>query len=472
MHYLKTLLCLLLPLGAFAQSAEENQRRVENGLLPWVQFKDQPPMRFTIEERLKSLEIPGVTVAVIRDYKIEWAKGYGWADKEEKRPVTTETLFQAASISKSLNGVAILRLVQDGKLRLDEDINTYLKTWHPDSSKGTITLAHLLSHTAGLTIHGFPGYETTDMLPTTEQILMGQKPANTKEVKPFAAPGEKMQYSGGGTTVSQLILTTITGEPYEQYLQREVLNPMGMTQSFYNQPPPAGKAALLATAYENDGSRVKGSYHVYPEQGAAGLWTNPTDLAKYIIETQLSKEGKSAKVLSPEMTRKRLTPYLDKSSALGVFINADGRWFSHNGGNWGFACTYSGSMEGGNGFVVMTNVSNHLIIDEIVRAISTVYGWKDFQSVEKFPLLSSIPDSLIRRYTGTYVRQSPKTTIAIRPSGKGLTAVVQNGQPYNMHFTQADKFVITEQPAMWTFAGDTLKMFNGQRQALFLREKP
>ncbi len=154
-------------------------------------------MRFNIEERLKALDIPGITVAVIRNYKVEWAKGYGWADKEAKRPVTNETLFQAASISKSLNGIAIMKLVQDGKLKLDEDINTYLKTWRPDSSKGSITLAHLLSHTAGLTIHGFPGYETTDKLPTTEEILTGQKPANTNKVKPFAAPGEKMQYSGG-----------------------------------------------------------------------------------------------------------------------------------------------------------------------------------------------------------------------------------------------------------------------------------
>ncbi len=122
---------------------------------------------------------------------------------------------------------------------------------------------------------------------------------------------------------------------------------MGMTQSFYNQPPPKEKALLLATAYENDGTPVKGKYHVYPEQAAAGLWTNPTDLAKYIIETQLSKEGKSAKVLSQEMTLKRLSPYLNKESALGVFINHEGRWFSHNGGNWGFACTYSGSTEEG-----------------------------------------------------------------------------------------------------------------------------
>ncbi|MGE7774109.1 serine hydrolase domain-containing protein [Chitinophaga sp. NPDC101104] len=471
MQFLKTLLCLL-PLGAFAQSAQENQRRVENSLSPWVTFEGQQPLRFNIEDRLKALEIPGVSVAVIRNYKVEWAKGYGYADKEEKRPVTTETLFQAASISKSLNGVAILKLVQDGKLKLDEDINTYLKTWHPDPNKGTITLAHLLSHTAGLTIHGFPGYETTDKLPTPEQVLLGKKPANTSEVKPFAAPGEKMQYSGGGTVVTQLILQTVTGEPYERYLQREVLNPMGMTQSFFNQPPPADKAALLATAYERDGKPVKGKYHVYPEQGAAGLWTNPTDLAKYIIETQLSKEGKSAKVLSQTMTQKRLTPYLDKSSGLGIFLKFNDRWFNHNGGNWGFASMYYGTMEGGNGFVIMTNCNNYLIMDEIAKAVAEVYGWKDFQIAENYPLLQSIPDSLMAKYTGQFRSESGNTNIVISRTGNALSAAFNNGPACKMYFTKPETFVITEDAATYTFSGDTLKLWTGRPPAVnFLRKK-
>lgn len=468
MKAIRTLLCLLLPLSAFAQSAADNMRRVENGLMPWVQFQDQQPMRFSVEDRLKALEIPGVTVGVIRNYKLEWAKGYGYADKEEKRPVTTETLFQAASISKSLNAMAILKLVQDGKLKLDEDINTYLKTWHPELNKGTITLAHLLSHTAGLTIHGFPGYETTDNLPTTEQILRGAKPANTSEVRPFGAPGEKFQYSGGGTTVSQLILTTITGEPYEKYLQAAVLNPMGMTQSFFSQPPPKDKANLLATAYVGEGKPAKGKYHVYPEQGAAGLWTNPTDLAKYIIETQLAKEGKSSKVLSQSMTKTRLTPYLNPNSALGVFMARDGLWFNHNGGNYGFACVYYGSMEGGNGFVIMTNCNNYMIIDEIARAIGNVYQWKDFQDEEKLPLLPVLPDSLSRKYTGSYVEKTTK--VKINTSEGGLHASFNDGQPCKMYFTHPDRFVITETPAFFTFKGDTLLFKSGPRERKFLRE--
>lgn len=468
MQTFKTLLCLLLPVSAFAQSAADNQRRIENGLIPWLRFENQEPIRYSIEERLKAHDVPGVTIGVIRNYQLEWAQGYGYADKEEKRPVTTETLFQAASISKSLNGVAMLKLVQEGKLKLDEDINNYLTTWHPDSSKGTITLAHLLSHTAGLTIHGFPGYETTDKLPTTEQILKGEKPANTSKVKPFAAPGEKFQYSGGGTTVSQLILTTVTGEPYAPFIQREVLDPMGMTQSFFTQPPPPEKARLLATAYNMDGTPVKGKYHVYPEQGAAGLWTNPTDLAKYIIETQLSKEGKSAKVLSQATTQKRLTPFKSPFSALGVFLQRDGRWFNHNGGNEGFACVYYGSMKEGNGFVVMINCNNYMIIDEIARAISDVYQWKDFEDEKKFPLLPSIPDSLLQKYSGSYAEN--KTIVKISPSAGGLQATFNDGQPCKMYFTQPDRFVITETAAEFTFKGDTLLFKSGPRERKFLRK--
>ncbi|MGX5817785.1 serine hydrolase domain-containing protein [Chitinophaga lutea] len=466
------LCCLFLPLTGMAQTQQDTIRRVEHNLMPWVQFEGRAPMRFSIEERLKGLDIPGVTVGVIRNYRLAWAKGYGYADKEEKRPVTTETLFQAASISKSFNALAILKLAQDGKVKLDADINTYLKTWHPDSSKGTITLAHLLSHTAGLTIHGFPGYETTAQLPTTEQILMGQKPANTDKVKPFAAPGAKMQYSGGGSVVSQLILTTVTGERYEQFLQREVLNPMGMTHSFFNQPPPPEKAALLATGYENDGTPVKGKYHVYPEQGAAGLWTTPTDLAAYIIETQLAKEGKSNKVLNQQMTQKRLTPYLNESSAMGVFIKREGRWFNHNGSNWGFASVYYGTMEGGNGFVVMTNCNNYLIIDEIVRALADVYQWKDFQQTEILPLAASVPDSLSAQFTGTFVTPSRKTTMVISRNGDQFTATFNNGQPCKMYFTKPDSFVITEEPAMFTFKGDTVSMRTGGPQDMKFIRKP
>jgi CubicO group peptidase (beta-lactamase class C family) len=163
-------------------------------------------------------------------------------------------------------------------------------------------------------------------------------------------------------------------------MQDHVLRPMGMNNSSYRQPPPAQNQKILATAYYDDGKEVKGKYHVYPEQAAAGLWTNPTDLAKYVIEMQLSLQGQSNKVLTTEYTKLMLTPYIDKSAALGVFIDVHGgeKYFSHNGKDEGFVARYCGSFDGGNGVVVMTNTDDFPIVNEIVNSIARVYQWKDF----------------------------------------------------------------------------------------------
>ncbi|MEO8821741.1 MAG: serine hydrolase domain-containing protein, partial [Ginsengibacter sp.] len=295
----------------YSKEVETKISNVVNHLRGWVQIENEP-LKWTLADRMKYYHVNGVSIAVIKDYKIEWARGYGWADSAEQKPVLTATLFQAGSISKSLNAVGLLTLVQDEKLSLDSDINDYLKSWkfpYDSLSKGKkITLSNLLSHTAGLNVHGFLGYANGDSVPTLVQVLNGEKPANSKAVRSMFEPSLKYEYSGGGIEISQLILQDITGQPYDKYMWQNVLKPMGLIHSFYTQPPPADKLGLLATGYYNDGKEVKGEYHIYPEQAAAGLWTNPTDLAHYVIETQLSLEGKSNKVLSQKMTKRMLTP--------------------------------------------------------------------------------------------------------------------------------------------------------------------
>ena len=365
---------LILSSNAFSQNINEKIKSFENNLNVWDKTKHK---KSTLKERMDFYEVNAISIAVVKDYKIEWVKAYGFADVFEKRPTTTETLFQAASISKSFNSLGILKLVEAQKLNLDQDINTFLKTWkfpYDSISKGKkINIARLLNHMAGLSVGGFGGYEKGQALPSITQILDGVKPANSNAVRSIFEPGLKFQYSGGGTTVSQLILEDTTGEKYADYMLKNVLSPLGMTQSSFNQPPSLSKKNLLATGY-NGKIEVVGKYHVYPEKAAAGLWTNPTDLAKYIIETQLSLQGKSNKVLSKEMSIKRL------ENNLGVFVqNYSGtKYFGHSGGNEGFVCHYIGSLEDGNGIAVMTNGRNMQLINEVVSSIANLNHWKNY----------------------------------------------------------------------------------------------
>lgn len=430
---------------AYSKEVEEKIKQFESNLGLWVQIGNQ---QFTLADRMKSNHIHGVSVALIKDYKIEWAKGYGWADSAQQRPVTASTLFQAGSISKSLNGVGILRLVQEGKLSLDADINNYLKSWkfpYDSLSKGKkITIANLLSHTAGLTVHGFDGYEKGDTIPTLIQILNGTKPANSKAIRSMFEPSLRHQYSGGGTTISQLILQDVTGQAYDTYMKNNVLRPLGMNNSFYTQPPAANKEKLLATGYNNDGKEVKGKYHIYPEQAAAGLWTTPTDLANYIIATQLSLKGKGNKVNSPETTKLRLTPYIDGSAALGVYIVKKGneKYFNHDGSDEGFVAAYFGSMEHGNGAVVMANTDNGSLLNEIINSLAAVYNWKDFYT----PITKNVvavDNEILKSYVGNYKLYRNTFNVALEKDGF-LTLRLNSKTKYKLYFTSDTDFFMLE----------------------------
>jgi CubicO group peptidase (beta-lactamase class C family) len=456
---LVTLACPLLKAQSvhYTPETEAKIKAVENNLAGWVLTGNDD--RWNIFDRMKKYGVNGVSIAVIHNYKIEWARGYGMADVGEKRPVTEKTLFQAASISKSLNSLGVLKLVESGKINCDSDINKYLKSWkfpYDDKSNGKIiTVKELLSHTAGLSVHGFPGYERGKKIPTLTEVLNGEKPANTAAIRSVEEPGKHVIYSGGGTTILQLMVIDQTGIPYNIYMQKEVLDPLGMTSSCYCQPPDGIKADLLATGYKADGMEVAGKYHIYPEMAAAGLWTNPTDLCKYVIETQLAWKGLSHKVLSPEMTRFRLTPVAE-DAALGVFVNSrvtgSYKYFDHNGGNEGFSCTYYGCRDSGEGVAVMINSESWNIIDEIVNSVAIVYGWRDFYLPEiKAPV--AIADSLMKKYTGTYEMWGQNYDIVSFANGLGIKSVT--GIPRTLYFTSDSDFFVKESRGMARFRFST-----------------
>ena len=446
--------------------AQDKIQQVEKNLVGAIQLSTEKPG--TIQERMAHYKIPGLSIAVIENYKIVIAKGYGFANDSLKTPVTTQTLFQAASISKSLNGVGVLKLVQDKKLDLYADINTSLTSWkfpYDSLAKGKkINTANLLSHTAGLTVHGFEGYVPGAPLPTVLQILNGQKPANSDSVRSMYEPGIKSEYSGGGTTVTQLIVTDITHQAYADYMKKEVLQPMGMTASTFAQPPVGIKQ--LSTGYRGDGKPVEGNYHVYPEQAPAGLWTNPTDLAKYIIETQLAYEGKSAKVLNQATTITRLTPYMNKNAALGVFIDTleNNVYFQHGGANEGFRCQYYGSLKDGNGLVVMVNSDNGGIIPEVVNSVAKVYGFKGlYRSTVKEAV--TLPDSVLQSYTGQYAL-SPEFIITVFKEGNVLYAQATGQGSFEIIPETPTKFF----PRVFKAYLDFTKDENGKVNALILTQ--
>ncbi len=407
---------------AFGQSpARARIERVEKGLLPAVLIKGDPA--WTIQERMKYYKVPGVSIAVINDFKIEWAKAYGVKDTETNEAVTTETLFQAGSISKPVAAMAALKKVEQGKISLDEDINNKLTTWKlPDNeftAKKKVTLANLLSHTGGLTVHGFPGYPPEEKVPTLPQILDGAPPANTPAVRVDFEPGTRFRYSGGGVTIAQLAIMDIEKKPYPQIARETVLGPLNMTNSTYQQPLPSDTRKKAATGYRSDGKAVAGKIHVYPEMAAAGLWTTPTDLAKFAIESQLSLAGKSNKVLSKEMTAKMVAPFIPSDPVgLGFFSEKHGAatYFGHGGADEGFRAQLLVHRDKGYGAVVMVNSDNGQIMSEILRGIAKEYQWEDFLPQPREVV--SVDAARLNEYAGRFLVNPDRVLTVTQQSGR------------------------------------------------------
>jgi len=400
---------------------EQRIRHIQNAILPPVLIKGEPLSTTTLADRMAALHVPGVSVAVIRDGKIEWARGFG-VTRVGGSAVTPETLFQAASISKPVTALAVMHLAESGKLDLDADVNQYLKTWKvPPSSfteKTKVTLRELLSHTAGMTVHGFPGYASDAALPSAVQILNGEKPANTPAIRVDTIPGTNWRYSGGGFVITQVLLEDVTGRPFPKLMNDLVLAPIGMTRSTYEQPLPPNRMAEAAMPYHPDGQAVPGGPHVYPEMAPAGLWTTPSDLARYAIEVQKALAGKSNAVLSAATARKMLSPGQNRWG-LGVETGggAGHPYFKHGGANEGFQCDLV-AYENGDGAVVMTNSDRGgQLVAEILRTIAHEYGWPDFQPVEN--AISKVDPKILARYVGAY-QLAPGQNMLITLDGSQL----------------------------------------------------
>lgn len=368
-------------------SIQKHINTIESHLAIFLPKTDSITGYASLTERMTYYKVQGLSIAVINDGKLEWAKAYGYADIDEQILASPGTLFQAASISKSLNALCVMKCVDARKLSLDNDVDQYMQRWSlPKGDKfkdSTVSLAQLLSHSAGLNVSGFSGYEEGKPRPaTTVDILNGTGFANNQPIKFIAAPGSKFRYSGGGITVVQEILEEIFRAPYATILDKKVLKSLRMSNSTFQQPLPEAWRAGAATGYRVTGKAVAGKYHIYPEQAAAGLWTTPTDLAKFIIAVQQSYNKKRG-FIKQATAKRMLSPYLaDSNVGLGVFLSKWGGtpFFNHGGGNEGFRSFYCGSLSTGKGLIIMINSDNDRIFKEIVYTVAKEYNWKNDQN--------------------------------------------------------------------------------------------
>jgi CubicO group peptidase (beta-lactamase class C family) len=434
--------------------------RVTSGLTPALQVKGAAAVRYSLTERMKHYHTPGVSVAVVNGGRIEWAQGFGVTEAGTTNPITPVTLFEAGSISKPVAATATLRLVEQGKLNLDEPVNTYLKSWQlPDNeftAKEKVTLRRIMSHSAGLTVHGFPGYAVTDSIPTLPQVLDGTKPANTKAVRVDTIPGSNWRYSGGGTTIQQLIDVDQTGKPFPVLLKELVFDPIGMANSTYEQPLPVARVGQASAAHRANGSMIPGRFHIYPEMAAAGLWTTPTDLLKWAMEIAAARAGKSNKVLSRTMATQMLT--MQKAPVgLGPFLEGSGPAFrfGHGGSDAGFHSELVYFPETGKGAAVMVNSDGgQPMLREILYSIAAEYEWPEFapRTIEAVPMDSTALDQVVGVYE---VTKPDATTLAVTRRGARLYLEQDaSGFPLEVVFTSPTEAVILDGGDVFTLTKD------------------
>ncbi|WP_298115136.1 serine hydrolase [Flavobacterium sp.] len=454
---------LIISLFIFGQTFGQNKQlkdrinQVENNLIPYVPVKGFNG--WNIIDRMKYYKVPGLSIAVIKDYKIDWAKGYGLADTIQKTKVTTETMFSAGSISKFLMAVTALKLVEEGKIGLDSPINDYLTSWkitENDYTKKTpVTLRMLLSHSAGTSQTSYFGFTPTEPLPTIVDVLNGAKISQTRAVVVNSEPNKEFRYSGGGSMIAQMVLMDVSKKSFGNLTQQVLFDKIGMTNSTFEQPVPEKFSKQCSWAY-SQASWFKGMPYVYPQQAAAGLYSTPTDLAKFFIDVQNSFNGKG-KVLSEEMTKKMLTSQVNVSDggykeqmAIGPFLiqrtdnkDPNGVYFEFTGVNAGFLAYGIASVQGGNGVIVMLNSGDNQngIGKEIRRAVAKVYNWTNFLPDEIQPI--NLPEDELNKMAGRY-RMATDEVLYLRKEKNYLVENINNGNEIYCFPISKDSIVFTD----------------------------
>jgi CubicO group peptidase (beta-lactamase class C family) len=392
--------------------------QITTGLESKYSVAGLPRQRHLLADQMRRYRVPAVSVAVIDNYRIAWIYATGFRDVASHAPALTTTLFQAASMSKPVAAAAILRLFQEKRLDLDGDVNTMLHSWRVPvrNSSEHVTMRRLLSHNAGINVHGFAGYDRDAALPTLVQVLDGVPPANNDPIRVVATPGSLTDYSGGGTSIAQQLAVDVAGRPFATFMQQTLLGPLGMTNSTFDQPLAETLWPRAADGYYSDGRPVHRGWHVYPTMAAAGLWTTPSDLATFVIAIQNALRGRGKVPIDSSVAREMTTR---ASQGFGLGLSVQAAYFAHNGANEGFQGIFLGLKRGGRGVVVMTDSDNGLLLaDEIVHSVAKAYHWPVFQPQAKpaISLNAAAMQRIVGKYSAKFAGESVTLDVTLGKS--------------------------------------------------------
>ncbi len=423
-------------------------KSVERGLLRAVYLKGEKPEKLGLTKRMSFYKVPGVSIAVLDRYEIDWARAYGVKDVRSAQPLTSETVFQAGALSQPVAAAVALHLVDRGEVGLDEDINGRLRTWKVPDNKFTaankVTLRTLLTQSAGFTGQVFSGYGPDEPLPVLGQVLRGEKPARNSPLAPEFSPGSKVRDSEAGFAVLEQLLSDLSGRTFPELAKETVFDALGLKDSTFELPLPRERRAKAASGYRADGGPVDSGWDTYPLPAAKGLWTNPAEFSAFVLEIMRSAMGKSDAILSPAAARSMLSAQLEYK---GFGLNVDGAGQDGNinlrGRTEGYTSFLIVYPYRGQGAVVMTNSSNGgLLTEEILRAISAAYGWPHFKPAER-PLLRLDP-SVYKQYVGRY-EISPDYILDVRSQDYYLV-ITPTGQAPTKFYVQSETLFFSIDP--------------------------
>jgi CubicO group peptidase (beta-lactamase class C family) len=423
---------------------------LQKGLAQRIRIDGQDIDFQSLKQRQADYNVPGVSVAFMRNGQIAWTLQSGVKDVASDQPLDGNTVFQAGSISKPAFATVLMKYRQDHSLDLDADVNKLLTSWqlphHEWTGQEVVSLRRLLSHTAGTTVHGFPGYAAGKDVPSLKQVLDGSTPANTAALTVDIQPGSRMRYSGGGTTLAQLALQDVSGEPLPSMAKRLLFSPLGMTRSSFKQPISADLRDNMATPYNGNGSPVKGGAHTYATLAAAGLWSTPTDMLKMASAVRNAYLGSQTDWLSKTSALEILTTNAPTAKSpnvgIGFFINMSDQGeilgFGHGGADEGFMSQLYLELDSGNGYAIMTNGNNGTqLIGEIEIRIKEALGVGYAQPEIK--TIVEINKNELSEYIGTYTVTKPvEVDVVLQVSDNGLLLTAPPYVENEMYWHQSD----------------------------------